>query len=222
MIRRPNSKEMVQAAAAEPTTWQAQKSASTRNQIIEAAIKCFVELGYSRTTTTAIAEKAGLSRGAMLHHFPSKIDIVRAAVEYLHSKRLKAFRKAISRLSPTDAERVHQSVEAYWQQVRHPMFVAFFELTVAARTDPELAAILKPVQEAFDREWYETAVELFPEWKGRQESFDLALDLSHYLIEGMAVNLMTHEPTDRDRRLLRWLEDKLREMAGPAPAEPTA
>lgn len=221
MNRRLTLTEDTQVAAAEPTTWQAQKSASTRNQIVEAAIKCFVDLGYSRTTTTAIADKAGLSRGAMLHHFPSKIDIVRAAVEYLHSKRLKAFRKAISRLSPTDTERVRQSVEAYWQQVRHPTFVAFFELTVAARTDPELAAILKPAQEAFDREWYDTAVELFPEWKGREENFDLALDLSHYLIEGMAVNLMTHEPTDRDRRLLRWLEDKLRELAGKTPLPST-
>ena len=221
MTRRLSAKEADLAAAAEPTTWQAQKSASTRNQIIEAAIKCFVDLGYSRTTTTAIAEKAGLSRGAMLHHFPSKIDIVRAAVEYLHSKRLKAFRKAISRLSPQDTERVHRSVEAYWQQVRHPMFVAFFELSVAARTDPELAAILKPAQEAFDREWYDTAVDVFPEWKGRHEQFDLALDLSHYLIEGMAVNLMMHEPSERDRRLLRWLEQTLRELVGrPAPAIP--
>ena len=54
---------------AEALGWQAQKSASTRTQIIEAAIKCFIECGYSRTTTTLIAEKAGLSRGAMLHHF---------------------------------------------------------------------------------------------------------------------------------------------------------
>ena len=59
----------------EPTGWQAQKSAATRNLIVEAAIRCFVDLGYAQTTTTAIAEKAGLSRGAMLHHFPSKIDI---------------------------------------------------------------------------------------------------------------------------------------------------
>src|SRR5918995_1287127 len=90
---------------ASPTTWQAQKSASTRNQIIDAAIECFVKLGYARTTTTVIAERAGLSRGAMLHHFPSKIDIVRAAVEALHAKRLKAFRRAIDKL-PRDETRV--------------------------------------------------------------------------------------------------------------------
>ena len=74
------------------TSWQAQKSAATRKLIIEAAIQCFVDLGYGRTTTMRIAEAAGLSRGAMLHHFPSKIDIVKAAVKELHAKRLKAFR----------------------------------------------------------------------------------------------------------------------------------
>ena len=58
------------ASATDTVGWQAQKSAATRNLIIEAAIKCFVELGYAQTTTTAIADKAGLSRGAMLHHFP--------------------------------------------------------------------------------------------------------------------------------------------------------
>lgn len=201
----------------EPAGWQAQKSAATRNLIVEAAIKCFVDLGYAQTTTTAIADKAGLSRGAMLHHFPSKIDIVRAAVEYLHGKRLKAFRKAIQRSQPAEGDRVRQAVEAYWSHVRHPMFVAFFELSVAARTDPELAAILLPAQEAFEREWYRTAKEVFPEWEGRQEQFDTALDLSRYVMEGMAVSFITHKETERDKRLLRFLEEKLRELLGKPP-----
>jgi len=193
--------------------WQAQKSASTRTQIIESAIKCFVEYGYSRTTTPLIASKAGLSRGAMLHHFPSKLAVVRAAVEYLHAKRLRAFRKAV--LKPTtDGDHVRQSVEAYWQHVRHPMFVAFFELAVAARTDKELADILKPAQEGFEREWYQAAVELFPEWKGSGDRFDLGFDLARYVMEGMAISFLTHKETERDKRVLQYLEEKLKELAG--------
>ncbi len=208
----PESKEE-EAAAAEGLGWQAQKSASTRTQITEAAIRCFVEYGYSRTTTTLIAEKAGLSRGAMLHHFPSKLAVVSAAVEYLHAKRLRAFRRAVTKPS-NDRDHVRQSVEAYWAHVRHPMFVAFFELAVAARTDKELAAILRPAQEAFEREWYEAAVEVFPEWKGRGEKFDLALDLAHYVLEGMAISFLTHRETERDKRVLQFLEEKIRELAG--------
>ena len=193
--------------------WQAQKSASTRTQIIESAIKCFVEYGYSRTTTPLIAQKAGLSRGAMMHHFPSKLAIVRAAVEYLHSKRLRAFRKAVVKPA-ADVDHVRQAVEAYWQHVRHPMFVAFFELAVAARTDKELADILKPAQEGFEKEWYDAAVELFPEWKVGGERFELGFDLARYVMEGMAISFLTHKETERDRRVLAYLEEKLKELAG--------
>ena len=193
--------------------WQAQKSASTRNLILEAAIKCFVELGYARTTTTLIAKKAGLSRGAMLHHFPSKLDIVRAAVEYLHAKRLRALRKSMVK-QPAGTDHVRQGVEAYWGHVRHPLFVAFFELAVAARTDKELAAILRPAQQAFEREWFDAALETFPEWRGRGDNFALALDLSRYVLEGMAISFLTHKETERDKRVLQYLEDKIRELAG--------
>jgi AcrR family transcriptional regulator len=183
-----------------PVGWQAQKSAATRNLIIEAAIKCFVDLGYARTTTTVIADRAGLSRGAMLHHFPSKIDVVRAAVEYLHAKRLRAFRRAAQ---PTNisADRIRLNLDAYWQHVRHPMFVAFFELTVAARTDPELAEILRPAQE-----------EVFTDWDTTDESFDVALDLTRYVLEGMAISFLVHKETERDRRVLTYLASKLQEL----------
>lgn len=194
-----------------PLGWQAQKSASTRNLIIEAAIKCFVDLGYARTTTTVIAERAGLSRGAMLHHFPSKLDIVRAAVEYLHAKRLRAFRKAMAK-EPQSGDHVRQGIETYWAHVKHPLFVAFFELAVAARTDKELADILRPAQEAFEREWYQASLEIFPEWRGKGENFDIALDLSRYVLEGMAISSLTHKETERDKRMLDFLDAKLKEL----------
>jgi len=201
------------AEPAPPAGWQAQKSASTRNLIVEAAIRCFVELGYARTTTAVIAQRAGLSRGAMLHHFPSKIDIVRAAVEYLHAKRLRALRKAMASVTP-NADYVKQGVETYLAHVKHPLFVAFFELAVAARTDPELAQILRPAQEAFEREWYQANMDVFPQWRGKGERFDLALDLSRYVLEGMAASFLTHKETERDRRVLDYLERKLKELAG--------
>jgi AcrR family transcriptional regulator len=193
-------------------SWQAQKSAVTRKLIIEATIQCFVDLGYGRTTTMRIAQAAGLSRGAMLHHFPAKIDIVKAAVEQLHAKRLKAFSKSVMQAPPAGKGRVHVAVQAYWEHVRHPTFVAFFELSVAARTDPELEAILKPAQSAFDEEWYRTAAEAFPEWQSDTAAFDLALDLSRYLLEGMAVSFLTHEESEREQHVLNYLEEQLRAL----------
>ena len=192
--------------------WQAQKSAATREQILSAAVRCIVELGYSRTTTMKIAERAGLSRGATLHHFPSKLDIIRAAVDYLHERRLRAFRKSVQSI-PEDADRIKAATDAYWAHATHPIFVAFFELSVAARTDKELRKILQPAQRSFDEEWYKVAQDVFPEWQSDKEAFDLALSLVQHLMEGIAVSSMTHPRSDSHEKLHQYLEDKLRELA---------
>jgi hypothetical protein len=109
---------------------------------------------------------------------------------------------------------VRRALEAYFEHVKHPMYVAFLELWIASRTDPELQGILKPAQDAFEREWYKTAVDLFPEWRGSGENFDIALDLVHYVMDGLAVSLLTHEIGEHERRMIRYLEDRLRELAG--------
>ena len=192
--------------------WQAQKSAATRDQILSAAVRCIVELGYSRTTTMKIAERAGLSRGATLHHFPSKLDIIRAAVDYLHERRLNAFRNSVQSI-PEGTDRIKAATDAYWAHATHPIFVAFFELSVAARTDKELRKILRPAQKSFDEEWYKTAKDQFPEWQSEPENFDLALSLVQNLMEGIAISSMTHARTDHHEQLHQYLEDKLRELA---------
>lgn len=191
--------------------WQARKSATTRGQIIRAAIRCIVELGYPNTTTVKISEKAGMSRGATLHHFPSKIDIIRAAVEFIFEKRIQAFRRSIKEI-PSDADMAHLAVQAYSAQLDHPLYVALFELSVAARTDRELGSILQPAQKAFDREWYETAWALFTDWHSDREAFELALTLSQQLMEGMTVSQFTHVHQVDKKRLLKYLEEKVREL----------
>ncbi len=193
------------------TGWQAQKSAATRKQIISAAIRCIVESSYSKTTMMKISEKAGMSRGATLHHFPSKMDIIRAAVDYLHEKRLQAFRRSIKDI-PKHADMAHLAVQAYSAQLNHPIYVALFELSVAARTDKKLKKILVPAQLAFDREWYQTAWDLFPEWHSDRKAFDLALNLCQQLMEGMAISNFTHPRKTDTQQLLNYLEEKVGEL----------
>ena len=193
------------------TGWQARKSAVTREQIIDATIRCIIESAYSKTTTMKIAEKAGLSRGATLHHFPAKMDIIRATVDYLNEKRLQAFRRSIKEI-PKGADMVHLAVQSYWAHVNHRIYVVFFELSVASRTDPELREILRPAQLAFDREWYTTARDLFPEWQSDPRAFDLALNLTQQLMEGMAISFFTHARDDNKQLLLDYLEEKLKEL----------
>jgi len=203
---------------ARPGNWQARKSAATRLQIVEATLRCFVKLGYFHTTTPAIAEEAGLSRGAMLHHFPSRLDVVRAAVQHLHAKRLIAFRAAVDDL-PAGANRAHAALRAHWEQLRHPLYSVFIELYVAARTDPELADILEPADAAFVRELRATAVEVVPEWRGLGRNFDLGYDLAICVLQGLALNMLRKPDTEPDEAFLRYLEERVDELARGAPVD---
>jgi len=195
-------------------TWQQTKSQNTRNTILDAAIRCFYRFGYNNTTTEKIANEAGVSRGAMLHHFPSRADLIKAAVLHLNEKRLDLFKREESTVQ-SDAihSRVEEGIDTYWRQLNTPYFVVFHELQIAARTDPELYAVLIPAIEELDRAWAVTVREVFP---------DLALSpeiiranwLTLLLLEGMAANLHTRKLTKVSEDLLAWLKAELRRLFG--------
>jgi AcrR family transcriptional regulator len=194
------------------TGQQARKSAATRKQIVEAALRCVVKHGYSQTTMPRIAEEAGLSRGAMMHHFSNRLTVIQAAIEYLHLKRLSAFRRAVTAL-PANQPHLHDALQAYWRQVTHPLFAAFHEFAVAVRTDKELEKIFRPAKDAFYREWRSLAVDLFPEWQSDPANFDLALDLSQTTLEGMAISrLSASVDLKAEERLIDYLEECLRAL----------
>lgn len=171
----------------EPTA-QALKSAKTRLRLIEATIRCLVKYGYANTTTPKVADEAGLSRGAMLHHFADRLHLLQATLIELHQKRLRAFRRAGETLDH-DARTL---LRAYWNQLLRPNFIAFQELAGASRTDPQLGATLEPVRKEFNEKWHDLAVELFPEWRTNPQGLEIALALTHNTLEGMALNRLTH------------------------------
>ncbi|GAB4142002.1 MAG: hypothetical protein Tsb0016_10010 [Sphingomonadales bacterium] len=191
---------------------QAQKSAATQLQIVEAAIRCLIKYGYGDTTTPRIAAEAKVSRGAMMHHFPNRLEVIRAAITHLHGKRLKAFKRAVTDVPP-GTDRLHELTRTYWRQVNHPLFTAFHELAVAARTDKALAEILEPAQQEFYAQWHARAESLFPEWLADREKFELALHLVQNLLEGMAIGLQFRPPQPMTEKLLDYVEARLRELA---------
>lgn len=179
-------------SSAEPTQ-QALKSAQTRARLIESTIRCLVQFGYAGTTTPKVAKEAGLSRGAMLHHFENGGALMQATIAELLDRRLRAFRRAVA--SPSSD--VRTLVRTYWKQLLSPAFVAFIELAIAARTDTSLARILEPAQADFRERWYELAVQLFPAWQQDRKAFDLALALTQNTVEGMAINRLIHGCDER-------------------------
>lgn len=194
--------------------WQAQKSAMTRDRILDAAINCFINLGYTNVTTAKVASAAGVSRGAMLHHFPSKTELIQAAVEYLHNKLLEDYTARVKSIpsSLKGAKHRRAGIDAYWQHLSGDLFTAYHELCVAGRTDAELREILENSSVRFDQHVLESNAELFSEWQDRGDRFLLAMDVTKFLMEGMAVGQMVVNREERVRRLLDYLADRLEEI----------
>ena len=118
---------------------QEERSAETRRRLLDATVACLFERGYAGTTTTEIASRAGVSRGAQLHHFPRKDELVVSALEYVFELRLSELSAAIAeRPSGSREHRLAIMIDTIWPGFKGPTFYAWLELVVASRTDPAL------------------------------------------------------------------------------------
>ena len=146
--------------------WQAEKSALTRKAILEAAVRCLVNEGYNKTTTAMIAAEAGVSRGAMMHHFSARAEVIKVVIAFLHERRLEEYRQLMGEKNIsqkiTRAD-VRRSVEAAWEYHNLPSFVAYQELVSAARTDGELGEVIEEFEKDFEKQFLLTAKTVFPQ-----------------------------------------------------------
>ncbi len=192
-------------------TWQSRKSAETRTEILDAVVRSYIEVGYGRTTLQQIADRTGLSRGAIIYHFPSMVDVTKAAISHLQQKRLAIYRENLERIEGGE-DFVGDALETLWQQISDPLFAAYNELTVAARTDPELEGILRPAQEEYEREWDRIGRDHSHAHSDQDDRFGLTADLVQYAMIGMAVSFMWTDAEYRKRRLLEDLKDHVRSL----------
>ncbi len=159
-----------------------------RQRLLEATVDSLVELGWSGTSTTVVSQRAGVSRGAQLHHFPSKQALVIAAVDHLTERRRDDLAAAVRGLPAQGRTRAVLDVLA--AQFVSPVFFAALELWVAARTDDELRAAVGPLERRVGRETHAYAVDLLgiDDNRGRNRQLVQAtLDLMRGL--GLAASL---------------------------------
>lgn len=186
----------------------------TRATILEAAIQCFVKDGYKNTTTSRIAEEAGVSRGAMLHHFPSRDAVIKAAVLYLQEKRLEEYKGIIADVHATTGNGVtsavvKKAIRATWEYFNLPSFFAYHELLAASRTNAELAKIFRSQQKAFERQFLETLKVIFPLWVDKGTALELGSDVVFLTMQGMATGSMRYHKKERIEHVLEYLEKQV-------------
>ncbi|HAR31143.1 MAG TPA: hypothetical protein DCR65_06430 [Gammaproteobacteria bacterium] len=183
------------------------RSAATREEIIQATITCFVQIGYARTTTTEIAKVAGYTRGAVQHYFPTTEHVLKASVNYLTKSWLDSYMTA-AREAPPGVDFIDYAVDTLWRFVNDRLFVAWQELVSASRTDKTLRRIILPAATKFERLRRDMAGSNFPDFAhvGR-DKFDRNRDTLRFVLEGITSTILTYEREERVAAQLDWLKE---------------
>jgi AcrR family transcriptional regulator len=140
------SAEPVGRDAAPGPRSRSERTADSRLLILDAAVACLVEEGYAGASTLAVQARAGVSRGRLLHHFPSRAELLVAAAEHVATTQLEEVRRRAAALmadQPAGRERIDRAVDLMWATFQEPPFWAAMELWTAARTDPALRTALR-------------------------------------------------------------------------------
>ncbi|MGK5529707.1 TetR/AcrR family transcriptional regulator [Streptomyces sp. URMC 129] len=199
----PNTPPTGLRPAASRRAPQQDRSRATRRKLLDAAVECLVEMGWTGSTVTVVAERAGVSRGAAQHHFPTRESLITAAVEHVTRVRAAEIERELERLEigtlPTEA--VVELIVSWFIGVP---FRAALELWVAASADPQLRELVVPLEARTGRMVHRAAVELLgvdESVPGVREMIQATLDMARGL--GLA-NLLTDDSRRRRRIVRQW------------------
>ncbi|OHT83393.1 TetR family transcriptional regulator [Mycobacteroides saopaulense] len=185
-------------------------------RLLEATIDCLVEFGYSGTTTSRIASRAGVTRGALIHHFQSKSELMAESVRHLAFKRTQAVLEELMAMDQS-ADPIERYLDVLWRIHQGPLFVAVVELLIAARTEPDLRVHLDQFEKMVLHNL--SALNVLDDddpisCKDRRDFGLLAMDI----IRGLLISSLTASQETRDRRWSRAKEMLELRLRGPAPA----
>lgn len=124
---------------------QEERTAQTRQALIEAAIASIGDHGYTGASTTLIAQRAGVSRGAMLHHFATRAALMAQVVRHVFNNEMAEYEA--TRVRTGMGDNLFDWPSLLWSVLSRPPGMAVLEILQATRSDPELAELVVPMQE---------------------------------------------------------------------------
>ncbi|TDP32961.1 TetR family transcriptional regulator [Nocardia ignorata] len=187
-----------------PRRTQAQRRASTRARILACTAECLLESGYAATTVSAVQERAGLARGTVQHHFPTRAELLVAATTQVVDQRLEQFRRE-AELLPPGRDRLQSVVDLAWRDLNSPAFFTALDLWVAARTDAELRDRLVHEEQRVFTEMRRLYLEVLGEPYAADPRAELLVEFTIDLLTGLSMTAMlTGTLGEREAVVRRW------------------
>lgn len=183
-----------------------------RQRLVEAAIACLREVGYAATTTQMVMEKAGVSRGAMLHHFPTKVDLIIAVAEAAAAHQNSYVRRRLGAI-PAGMDRYLAITEATWEAMREPPAIALVEIIIASRSDPALGERFPAIAREFESSQREGVWEMAREMGVRdRDAIERMVRLHRAAMRGLAIEMRftgDKQAAEDGMELLEWYKRHL-------------
>jgi len=181
-----------------------ERAAATQRRLLDAALDCLASEGYAGTTTTAVVARADASRGAFLHHFPTRAALLSAAVRHLYVGLREDYATAFQAL-PEEADRLVAGIDLLWRAFQDPRLTATLELFVAARIDRELRDELARVAAEHHRHVKRLARASLPS-VAKHPRFVVTLDLVLDALQGLAVRREIRSDRSSEARTLEAIK----------------
>lgn len=187
---------------------QEERSQTSRQRILDSAVRCLIEYGYAGASTLRIQELAGMSRGRLLHHYPSRDELLVASVQHLATNRVSEVRRAVDTVIPTTdrgPSRIADVVAQMWAMFHQPYFWAAIELWVAARHSEPLREVLRVGEDQLSEAIWETLDTLFGPDLVARPRYRSTADILVSSMRGVALSY-AFEPRDPllDPHLAQW------------------
>jgi AcrR family transcriptional regulator len=187
-----------------PEGGREQQRLATRQRILRATVDSFQALGYAATTTLEVQRRAGVSRGALLHHFRTRAELVAAAVAELVSLNGAASRASLDQ-TPPHLDPIDRARRALRSIVSNPAFGIEMELWMAARSDPELRTHLRNAERSAMKDWQRGLDEMFGRDLVAHPAYPSVIAVTTPLIRGLAVTRsLSAGTTGLERSLDAW------------------
>ena len=180
---------------------QAERSASTRARIIAATIDCLIELGHAGTTTLEVQRRAEVSRGALLHHFPSRAELLVAAVDDLFFAQREVVEPRV--LHAREVGGIDAGIDVLWQSFNSPLSIGIDELWSAARNDSELREAMVKSDKVARDQIRQLCAYLWPDYV-KHRNYDLALLILIDSMHGAARARVIRSDLATAKRLAAW------------------
>lgn len=187
---------------------QKSRSNNTINKIMIATTDTIYEVGFHNSTTSRIAMRAGVSRGALLHHFPRKEALIAEAVRFMLRREIEEIESLAENVSKNKLT-INEFVDILWDHFSGPLFMTTMDYLAASRTEPLLKKELTPssleFNESLDKIWQR----FFFTSSVTDEKKRLAFNSTICLLRGMAVNSMLRDDADYFQKLLNFWKKEL-------------